>query len=332
MLQKRWSRSIRRERRAKRKNLLPAIMLFCMVLLLLQPQLFGVEIDFYNRILALQFPFFYSASPLFEQTPPPEEIKADIDEDVGDFFRIELAEVRRAENVVLAQDAPSVLIYHTHTTEAYRQNPLAPYEESGEWRTHDAQKSVVAVGDKLAGLLRDEYGLNVIHDTTDHEPPKLSTSYSRSVLTMEAYKERYPSITMFIDVHRDAYGKEEGKKDFIVVDGKENARLMFVVGTGEGATGSGFKEMPDFKANYALAAAISTRLRQIHPELARDVRVKAGRYNQHISSQCLLVEVGHNMNTLEQAMNAVDHLARAIGGIVTQQKTGSGGTLMAFPE
>ena len=217
------------------------------------------------------------------------------------------------------------MIYHTHTSEAYLQTPEEPYEASGDWRTHDNSRNIVAVGEKLARLLREQYGLNVIHDSTDHEPPKLSTSYSRSVKTMQAYHEQYPSITMFIDVHRDAYGTEDGKKDFLLIGGKETARMMFVVGTGEGATGSGFGEMPDFESNYALAAAISTRLRHIDHQLARDVRVKTGRYNQHISSQCLLVEVGHNMNTLEQALNAVDHLAAAIAGVAGKAHIGSDG-------
>ncbi len=332
MPQKRWTRLRRREQQHNRKNPLSAVMLLCMLLLYLQPRLCGVDMDFYNRLLALQFPFFLSSTPVAEEyIPPAEEVKADIDEGVGDVFRVELKEIRPPQSVSLAQGEPGILIYHTHTTEAYRQDPLAPYEESGDWRTHDTQKSVVAVGEKLAGILREEYGLNVIHDLTDHEPPKLSTSYSRSVKTMEAYKKQYPSITMFIDVHRDAYGTEDGKQDFVLVNGKETARLMFVVGTGEGATGSGFGEMPDFKANYALAAAISTRLREFQPELARDIRVKTGRYNQHISNQCLLVEVGHNMNTLEQALNAVEPLADAIGSIATGKEALSDGAPIPTP-
>ncbi len=306
-------------------------MLSCMIFLLLQPNIYGIETDLYNRILALQFPFFLSAPPVIEKELPIEEIKADVDEGVGEIFRIELSSIRHTESLELSQDEPSILIYHTHTTEAYRQVPPDLYEESGEWRTHNNKKNVVAVGEKLAGLLREKYGMNVIHDVTDHEPPKLSSSYSRSVKTMEAYKKQYPSITMFIDVHRDAYGSDEGKKDYLIVNGKETARLMFVVGTGEGATGSGFGEMPDFKSNYALAAAISTSLRAVHPQLARDIRVKSGRYNQHISDQCLLVEFGHNMNTLEQALNSVEYLAQAIAGIA-QSGAESSGVIMPLPD
>lgn len=303
------------------------VILLCAVYLLYSPLLYGSSTDLYNSVLALQFPFLHSYAPQEEEENPPPPVEADLDEGVGAIFRIELDSIRHTEKLDLPSSEPSILIYHTHTTEAYTQSSAMQYEESGDWRTHDNDKNIVAVGERLARLLRERYGLNVIHDITDHEPPKLSTSYSRSVKTMQSYKERYPSISMFIDVHRDAYGTEDGKKDYLVIDGKETARMMFVVGTGEGATGSGFGEMPDFESNYALAAAISTRLRKIDHSLARDIRVKTGRYNQHISSQCLLVEVGHNMNTLEQALNATDHLAAAIAGVAGKSAVESDGLM-----
>lgn len=207
------------------------------------------------------------------------------------------------------QDEPTILIYHTHTTEAYRQTEDYQYDENaGKWRTHDNEKNIVKVGETLAEYLRQK-GYNVLHDTTDHEPPKLATSYSRSLATMEKYKEEYPSLKIFIDVHRDAYSTDGGATDFCEIDGVKAAKLMFVVGTGEGATGAGFGEMPDFDSNFALAEELTNGLREIDEGLARDIRVKTGRYNQHVSPMCLLVEVGHNNNTLQEALNAVKHLA-----------------------
>lgn len=211
-----------------------------------------------------------------------------------------------------AGDAPTILIYHTHTTEAYGQTATYTYTPSGSWRTKDPEKNIVAVGELLAKLLREK-GFSVLHDTTDHEPPRLATSYSRSEETMRAYQKKYPTLDVFIDVHRDAYGNSDTPiTDFIEVDGKEVARLMFVVGTGKGATGTGFDEMPDFDSNYALAEAITNRLTAVDSRLARPIRVKSGRYNQHISSHCLLVEVGHNCNSLDQALAAIPYLAEAI--------------------
>lgn len=270
--------------------------------------------DVFFEMLSFEMPFMYGIA-MPEPTPIPIEPKdpVDIDKGVSDRVKIELLNVGESGNIDLFGDQPKILIYHTHTTEAYTPTRGYEYKETSKWRTDDNTKNIVAVGKKLASLLHEKYGIQVIHDTTDHEPPKLATSYSRSVLTMEKYKQLYPSITMFIDVHRDAYGKgENGIKDVAVINGKEVARLMFVVGTGEGATGKGFDEMPDFVSNYALAKRLTQWLTDCDEKLTRNIRVKTGRYNQHISSQCLLVEVGHNANSLEQALNATEYLAAAI--------------------
>lgn len=244
-----------------------------------------------------------------EQPAAPISItRVDIDEGVSEKMRIEVLSPKDPVITPLSGDAPRILIYHTHTTEAYTMTDTYKYQEAGQWRTHEQDKSIVAVGELLAKTLSEQYGCNVIHDTTDHEPPKLATSYSRSVETMLAYKKQYPSLTMFIDVHRDA-GKD---RSTVTIDGKQVAKMMFVVGTGEGATGTGFKEMPDFESNFALANAITENLRLVNSGLMRNIRVKTGRYNQHVSSQCLLVEMGDNANTLDDVLNAVPYLARAI--------------------
>lgn len=239
----------------------------------------------------------------------------DADEGVSRRVLLELmkADTDKSTGIGLSTEGPTVLIYHTHTTEAYFPTKRYTYAVSSPWRTKDNGMNVVAVGERLCTLLNERYGIYAIHDITDHEPPKLSSAYSRSLETMLEYKKKYPTIELFIDLHRDAYGNDpKAPADYLVIDGKECARIMFVVGTGEGATGAGFDEMPDFQSNYALAKGISEYLGTIHKNLARNIRVKVGRYNQHVSSHCLLAEIGHNANTFEQAMNSVEFLAEAI--------------------
>lgn len=275
-----------------------------------------------ERLLTMAIPMAHAVPP---PAPTPTSsisiARVDVDEGVGEAMRIEVLSPEVLPSVELGGPEPRILIYHTHNTEAYTQTDTYTYKESGDWRTYDEGCSVIAVGELLAKILREQYGCNVIHDKTDHEPPKLDTAYSRSVVTMKNYKKQYPSLTMFIDVHRDAGGNHM----YATIDGKKVARLMFVVGTGEGATGTGFAQMPDFESNYALALSITNRLAQKDEDLVRNVRVKTGRYNQHISSQCLLVEVGDNINTLEEALNAIPYLARAI-----IESTQEGGTAPAM--
>ena len=216
----------------------------------------------------------------------------------------------------LRGDDPKILIYHTHTTEAYLQTEQFSYVESTKWRTFDQNRSVVAVGEALKSAL-ERYGFSVLHDTTDHEPPKLSTAYDRSEQTMLAYRERYPSLVLFIDLHRDAFGKDPSTPmDYLVIDGAETARLMLVVGQGEK-----YSEKPYFACNYRMAENIMEHLNDKHEKLMRPIRIKPGRYNQHVAPHCLLVEVGHNANTLEQAMHAVPYLAESIAFAAAKEQS-----------
>lgn len=214
----------------------------------------------------------------------------------------------------LRSEQPTILIYHTHTTEAYCPTPQYTYVASGEYRTENDSMNVVAVGEALKRELEQTYGFTVIHDTTEHEPPKLSTAYERSEVTMKKYREQYPSLLLYIDLHRDAYTvTEEPTTDFASVYGTETARIMFVVGKGEK-----YEEKPYFDSNYALASAITEHLGTLNEKLIRPIRVKTGRYNQHIAPHCLLVEVGHNANTLEQALSVVPYLAEGISFAVSE--------------
>jgi len=204
----------------------------------------------------------------------------EIDPEVGDDIKIELTNLDPKDFTApkLAASGPQILIYHTHTCEAYTRTAADSYVATGNWRTDDQNKSVVRVGEAMAKELREKYGFSVIHDTTDHEPPKLGTAYERSLVTMQAYKKKYPNLNIFIDIHRDAYSSKNGS-DAVMIEGKSLARVMFVVGMGKSAS---FKV--DWQHNFKLAQAITDKLNAIKKGLGRDVRVKQIRtYNQYLT-------------------------------------------------
>ncbi len=312
-------------KRGMRITTASALLLLAGALVLQSSLYWGGSAQAQRELSSFQLPFLYGVQDGKKGGAPSEsltEIEArdeerieveltDFDEGVSNLIRLELLNVVSPEKINLSGTEPRVLIYHTHTTEAYTPTNKYPYVECGDCRTHQNDRNVVALGEKLTKLLNETYGIVTLHDITDHEPPKLSTSYDRSLVTILKYKRQYPSLTMFIDIHRD----DGSTDDSVTVNGKQVARMMFVVGTGKGATGTGYSEMPDFAANYALAKKMTERLAQYQPNLMRDIRVKNGRYNQHVSNQCLLVEIGHVKNTFEQALNAVDLLAEAIADV-----------------
>lgn len=254
--------------------------------------------------------------------PLPEVRLADVDNDVSAEVIVRLINVEKSSaSLALSGDEPTVLVYHTHDTEAYRPVPGSEYVPSGDFRTEDDEKNVYAVGEELCRILREDYGIIAIHAPEKHEKPLITTAYSRSLETMLRYKEEYPTLEMFIDLHRDGVADTGYEDDFVTVDGKECARMMFVVGTGKSGKSSQYgpeetegvaAQAPDFESNYALAVRLTETLLSYNDRFMRNIRVKSGKYNQQVSSQCLLVEVGHNGNTLEQAKNAAAFLAKAI--------------------
>ena len=213
--------------------------------------------------------------------------------------------------------APVVLIYHTHAEEAYRQTQDYAYEETGPetFKTLDKTKSVVALGELLKAAL-EERGFTVIHDDTDVEPPEIRSAYSRSLEVME----RYPEALVYIDLHRNTANVRAKRDDVVMVDGKRCARMFFVVGTSIGTYEGEYDTHHDWQRNYALAKAVTERLRAIHPAFALDIRLKVGRYNQHVSPYCVLIELGHNANTFADAANSVPYLADALAATLVFDK------------
>lgn len=206
---------------------------------------------------------------------------------------------------------PRVLIYHTHTYEAYEPTPENLYVATEQWRTKDSAHNIIRVGEVLAEILRDRYGMDVVHDLTEHEPPQLSSSYTRSLKTLDAYTQRGETFDLYIDLHRDAYTKKHSVNT-VTIAGEPVARLMMLIGKGEGQSGVGYAQKPDWKANLAFAETITKHLNALVPTLADPVTTKPGRFNQHISTPAILVEAGNNLNTLEEVLRAMPYLAEAL--------------------
>ena len=214
----------------------------------------------------------------------------------------------------MPDDAPRVLIYHTHTWEAYEMTEDAQYTPTETWRTMDDRYNMVCVGERLSQELT-ALGFAVVHDTTAFEPPNLSSAYTRSLAMLEerlAAGERYDYI---IDVHRDAYSGPYNGANAVERDGEQLAYVMLLIGKGTGSTGSGFDARPDWPTNLALAEEITEEMNALAPGITREVKIKTGRFNQHVSSGAVLIEVGNNRNTLDEALASCPIIAQSIAHV-----------------
>ncbi len=210
-----------------------------------------------------------------------------------------------------------ILIYHTHTYEAYTPEADAAYTETEAWRTADERYNVVRVGEELAALLTS-MGYSVTHDADAYEPPDLASSYARSLEMLLRRQAAGETYDLYIDLHRDAYMDGQTGPNALSIGGVPTARLMALVGKGEGQTSEGFDQRPDWEKNLALAQRITDSLNGQCEGLCKPVRVRSGRYNQHVAPNCVLVEVGNNRNTLSEALAVMPYLADAIRDALTE--------------
>ena len=206
------------------------------------------------------------------------------------------------------EEGPQILIVHTHGSEAYTMPPGEEYEASGECRTTDCNYNTVRVGDELAATL-EEAGLSVLHDTTLHDYPQYSGAYDRSLASINSYLEQYPTIRIVLDIHRDAISDGEGNMYKVVsnVAGLNAAQMTFVIGTDGGGL-----EHPNWRENLKLAAAVQQNLLDDYPSLMRPITVRNSRYNQHVTTGSLLVEMGAAGNSLDEALLSARLLGQAL--------------------
>ena len=205
-----------------------------------------------------------------------------------------------------------VLIIHTHTTESYEPYQRAYYDSSYPSRTRDSEHNMIRVGEALAQKLADN-GISVLHDGTIHDYPSYTGSYDRSEATIRAALEEYPSIKMILDIHRDAIsGGGVRTAPVAEIYGRNAAQFMIITGCDDGRFGN----MPEYSRNLSLACAIQDSSEKLYPGLARPVLFDYRNYNQHISTGSLLIEVGSDANSLDEAVYTGELLGDIISAAV----------------
>ncbi len=232
-----------------------------------------------------------------------DEIKILIDQIVDDL-----------EPIALSGEGPQILVYHSHSREAYMQDKKDPYKAAEAFRSNDLNHTVVKVGEVLTGHLKSK-GIPTLHDPTEHEQGNYTASYERSLETIVKQMRAHESLQIFLDIHRNAYEKKDPDEEVVIINGERVAKVFVVIGTGEGLLG-GFREKPNWQENTKFAIKLTNKINELYPGLAKPVYHKNGRYNQHVSTKAILIEIGSNFTTLTEANRATKYLAEAIGHIV----------------
>lgn len=211
-------------------------------------------------------------------------------------------QVEKIRDIKLTSD-PLVIIYHTHSSESYM-----PFKESNYHRV-DEEGTVRDVGNVLENELKKK-GINVIHDKTIHDRPSYNESYSRSLATIKTLKEKYPTALYIIDLHRDAAAASATEGKYIEIDGKRVAKFSMVVGR----SNENYVELYDF------AKKVSGKAAAMYSGFGGAIIEKDYNYNEFVSNKALLLEVGNNKNTIEEARECGKYFAEVLASIIKEEQ------------
>lgn len=205
-------------------------------------------------------------------------------------------------------DKPQILIYHTHSQEAFVDS-----------KPGDPSESVVGVGEYLANILRDDYGYNVIHDKSEYDivQGKLdrNKAYDYARTGVKKILKENPTIEVIIDLHRDGAAKRS-----TTIDGEETAQIMLLNGLSRDLKGPiTYLDNPYIEDNLAFSLQLQIKSSEIYSKLFYKNYLNCYRYNLDLRQKSILVELGTHKNTLQSALNAMKPFAEVLDGVLKGQ-------------
>lgn len=198
-------------------------------------------------------------------------------------------------------EGPQILIYHTHSQEAFADSVPG-----------DVNTGIVGVGEYLTQVLTEQYGYRVLHHTGQYDVETRDNAYSRALPEVEQLLAKNPTIQVVIDLHRDEVAQDT--RLVTELQGRPTAKFMFFNGLSRTRkTGDiDYLRNENQEANLAFSFQMQLKAAEYYPGLTRRIYLKGYRYNMHLCPRTLLVELGAQNNTYEEAINACDPLAHIL--------------------
>jgi len=212
------------------------------------------------------------------------------------------------KEIVYNEQVPVVYIYNTHSDEEYS------YEKNNSYNIIPTVKEANYI---LESELKKLGILSVIeqNQTTkivNERNLPYSSSYKVSRELLENKKIEYPSLTFFIDLHRDSV---ERNITTVEINGKTYARTMFLLGL----------ENPSYEDNKQVMTSLNNYLDSNYKGLSRGIYEKKGKgvngvYNQDFNKNTILIEVGGVNNKIEEVANSLKVIAECLYEYINSTK------------
>lgn len=203
---------------------------------------------------------------------------------------------------------PIVYIYNSHQLENY---------DNSNYKNYNITPNVMMASYMLKEKLNDLGISTIVEEGNITEFIRINNwtydySYLASRYFINSAIENNKSLKYFIDIHRDSINKSQST---VTINNKKYAKILFVVGL----------EHKDYRFNLDLANSINEKIRINYPSLTRGVITKQGRnvngiYNQDISHNSMLIEIGGFQNKIEEVLNTIEILSNVLKDTINERK------------
>ena len=125
---------------------------------------------------------------------------------------------------------------------------------------------------------------------------------------------KYPAIKIVLDIHRDSITTEEGEKikPTFVYNNKKAAQIMIMCGNDN----YGYYDFPDWEENMSLAVKLQSTAETKFPGMTRPLYFGNFMYNMNLAPGSLLIEIGTDANTLDEAVYSGEMLGEVIESVL----------------
>lgn len=203
---------------------------------------------------------------------------------------------------------PLIYIYNSHQGETYSREYLEEYNIVPD----------VLIASKMLKEKLENLKINTIVEESDilsymkENNLNHAGSYKASKHFLSNAIKKYPTVKLFIDIHRDA---ATHKVSTTTINNKDCAKVLFIIGL----------ENSNYKKNLSVVEQLNDIILSEYPSLTRGIMKKQGYgvngvYNQDLSNNVILIEIGGNENNIEEVNNTLDILASVIGEYLNEKK------------
>lgn len=262
--------------------------------------------------------------PKMAQVPPEMSIEKlrDFDYLLSNFYTVDSATMigpdqlnaddllSRSMKIEKQGDAPKILIFHTHSQEAFIDSVEG-----------DTDTTIVGMGKLLAERL-NALGIPTIHhpgvyDLINGQLDR-SAAYEYAEAGVRPILEEHPSIEVVIDLHRDGVGEDTHL--VTEVNGKPTAQIMFFNGLSRTKDNGDIAYLPNpyIQDNLAFSLQMKLAAEQMYPGFTRRIFLRGYRYSLHMRPKSLLIEAGAQTNTVEEMRNAMELLAVTLQKVIVE--------------